>query len=157
MAWQRGTVHADSSPSEITRPQAACANPSCCGILLDSLHRGATRSGRPIRLGRFEFGMLELMLTNRGTIFSRKAFIRLLWQGDQSIDLRTVDVHVARLRRALTLRCAPNPIHTIRGQGYAFDASCEKHYREWLRHPSKLRLRAGIDRQPPRNRISAAT
>lgn len=143
MAWQRETIYTDSSMRDVARrPTRPCSEPTCCGIVLDGIHRTATRAGRLLRLGRIEYGMLELMLANRGTIFTRKALIDILWERDESVDLRTVDVHVGRLRRALTLRCAPNPIQTIRSHGYAIQETCEEDYLEWRRHPAKLRPRA---------------
>lgn len=118
-----------------------CPPHSCCGIVLGGDRRAAWRAGRPMRLGRIEYGLLELLLANRGMIFTRKTLIDILWDTHQSIDLRTVDVHVARLRRALTLRCAPNPIHTVRSHGYTIQETCEEGYQQWLRRPTKLRLR----------------
>lgn len=140
MAWEQ-TIYGDGETLDVVRQaKRACNSPSCCGIVLDGVRRSATRAGRPMRLGRVEYGMLELMLANRDTIFTREALIDLLWDRDSSIDPRTVDVHVGRLRRALTMRCAPNPIHTVRSRGYTIQKSCELDYREWLLHPSKLRL-----------------
>jgi two-component system, OmpR family, phosphate regulon response regulator PhoB len=56
-----------------------------------------------------------------GRVFSREQLLDNVWGRDVYIDERTVDVHVGRLRKAISAPNAPDPIRTVRESGYAFD------------------------------------
>jgi two-component system phosphate regulon response regulator PhoB len=56
-----------------------------------------------------------------GRVFSRAQLLDSVWGLSAEIDERTVDVHVGRLRKALSRPGEPDPIRTVRGAGYAFD------------------------------------
>ena len=92
-------------------------------IELDRERRRVVRGGREIELGPTEFRLLEYLIQSPGRVFSREQLLDGIWGHDTYIDERTVDVHVGRLRKALTR--APeselDPIRTVRGSGYAFD------------------------------------
>ena len=59
------------------------------------------RDGKPVPLGPTEFRLLKHFLENPGRVFSREQLLDTVWSHDPDIDLRTVDVHVRRLRQAL--------------------------------------------------------
>ena len=61
-----------------------------------------------------------------GRVFSREQLLDGVWGRDVYIDERTVDVHVGRLRKALSATREPDPIRTVRGSGYAFDEQYDK-------------------------------
>jgi DNA-binding winged helix-turn-helix (wHTH) protein len=82
---------------------------------------------------------------NPGATFSREQLIAYLWGPKADIDLRTIDVIVGRMRKALTLGRAPSPIRSVRGKGYKFSETAERDYALWAAAgPSKLRLRGRL-------------
>ena len=88
---------------------------------LDRDKRRVARSGRPIDLGPTEYRLLEFFLERPGRVFSREQLLDSVWGRDIYIDERTVDVHIGRLRKLLTLDGETDPIRTVRGAGYALD------------------------------------
>ena len=91
-------------------------NPVATGDLrLDPRSRQVTVSGRDIALTRMEFDLLAYLLARAGRVFSRTHLLEAVWGYPDSVDSRTVDVHVAQLRRKLGDAC---PIRTLRGVGY---------------------------------------
>ena len=81
------------------------------------------RGGRPVALGPTEFRLLRHFLEHPGRVFSRAQLLDSVWGHDSDIELRTVDVHVRRLRNALNEGGLPDPIRTVRSAGYALDAA----------------------------------
>ncbi len=77
--------------------------------------------GRPLSLSPNEFRLLRYLVSQRGEINSRRKIIAGLGKLEPPIDERTVDVWIGRLRRALRAAGAPDPIRTVRAQGYVFD------------------------------------
>ena len=90
-------------------------------ITLDREARRVHRAGREIRLAPTEFRLLECLLQRPGRVYSREQLLDLVWGQDVNIELRTVDVHVGRLRRALNRQGQRDPIRTVRAAGYALD------------------------------------
>src|SRR4051794_17986334 len=91
-------------------------------VELDCRTRRVRRAGIELHLGPTEFRLLEFLMQSPGRVFSREQLLDNVWGRDVYIDERTVDVHVGRLRKALGLADAPDPIRTVRGSGYAFEA-----------------------------------
>jgi len=56
-----------------------------------------------------------------GRVYSRAQLLDAVWGRDVYIDERTVDVHVGRLRKAISPGNARDPLRTVRGAGYSFD------------------------------------
>lgn len=77
------------------------------------------RGGREIRLGPIEFRLLQLFLSDPHRVFSRQQLAQTGWPGQAYVAPRTVDVHIAHLRRALNTAGAPRLLRTVRGLGYA--------------------------------------
>ena len=77
-------------------------------------------------LGPTEFRLLEYLLEKPGRVFSRAQLLDGVWGQAAEIDERTVDVHVGRLRKALSRGRERDPIRTVRGTGYAFDETFGK-------------------------------
>lgn len=88
-------------------------------IVLDPLARAASVGGRRVRMPRREFQILEMLLAARGDIVSRDDLVRSLWAS--SSDVRTIDVHVRRLRARLEGGELARCIHTVRGVGFRLD------------------------------------
>lgn len=76
-------------------------------------------SGQPVALTKKEFMLLEALIRSRGRTLSREYLLRNVWSLDTSITTRTIDVHIARLRRKLGT--AGRNILTIRNVGFRLD------------------------------------
>lgn len=74
-----------------------------------------------IKLGPTEFRLLVFLLEKPGRVWSREQLLDHVWGINSDIDLRTVDVHVGRLRKALKQNGKSDPVRTIRGFGYSLD------------------------------------
>ena len=72
-------------------------------------------AGEPVELRPKEFDLLAYLIANRGAVFSRDTLLERVWGYDYAGGTRTVDVHVAQLRRKLD---RPDLIRTVRGAGY---------------------------------------
>jgi two-component system phosphate regulon response regulator PhoB len=90
-------------------------------IEIDREKKRVSRSGRAVDLGPTEYRLLEFFMERPGRVFTREQLLDGVWGSDIYIDERTVDVHVGRLRKALNLGHASDPIRTVRGAGYALD------------------------------------
>jgi two-component system phosphate regulon response regulator PhoB len=80
----------------------------------------ATRNGRKLRMSPTEFRLLEFFMTTPGRVFSRNQLLDGVWGRQTYVDERTVDVHIARLRRVISRGREPDPIRTVRSAGYSF-------------------------------------
>jgi len=79
------------------------------------------RDGRNIALGPTEFRLLRHLMEHPRRVFSRERLLNAVWGRDREIEIRTVDVHVRRLRQALDAPGKPELIRTVRQAGYALD------------------------------------
>jgi two-component system phosphate regulon response regulator PhoB len=102
-----------------TRPAAAGALLSFDDIQLDPERHRVSRAGSELKLGPTEYRLLTTLLEKPGRVFSRDQLLDHVWGRDIYVDTRTVDVHIARLRKALTREGGGDPIRTVRGAGYA--------------------------------------
>ena len=88
-------------------------------IAIDTAERAAWRDGEPVELTAKEFDLMELMLRNPGRVYSRENLLNLVWGYEYIGELRTVDVHIRRLREKLEPDPAnPQYIMTKWGVGY---------------------------------------
>ena len=90
-------------------------------IELDREKKRVHRSGRELHLGPTEFRLLEFLMVSPGRVFTREQLLDSVWGREAYIDERTVDVHVGRLRKALSRARETDPIRTVRGSGYSFN------------------------------------
>jgi two-component system, OmpR family, phosphate regulon response regulator PhoB len=88
-------------------------------IQLDSETHRVTRDGELLKLGPTEFRLLSTFIEKPGRVWSRDQLLDRVWGRDIYVDTRTVDVHVGRLRKALTANGGNDPVRTVRGAGYA--------------------------------------
>ena len=88
---------------------------------LDSESRRIFIGEREVNLTAKEFDLLELLMKNPGKVYSREKLLSLVWGYDYPGDVRTVDVHVRRLREKIESRPSdPQYVHTKWGVGYYF-------------------------------------
>ncbi|HRO13774.1 MAG TPA: phosphate regulon transcriptional regulator PhoB [Paracoccus sp. (in: a-proteobacteria)] len=102
-----------------TRPAAVGERLSFDDIVLDAGEHRVSRAGNPLHLGPTEFRLLSTLMEKPGRVWTREQLLDRIWGRDIHVDLRTVDVHVGRLRKALMSHGGDNPVRTVRGTGYA--------------------------------------
>jgi len=103
------------------KPERVGAVLTAGDIELDRERRRVMRDGKEVALGPTEFRLLEFLMERPGRVYSREQLLDGVWGNEVYIDERTVDVHVGRLRKALSAGNEVDPIRTVRGAGYAFD------------------------------------
>ena len=93
-------------------------------LVLDRSAHRVTRDGVEVHLGPTEFRLLDFFMQNPGRVFSREQLLDAVWGSDVYVEARTVDVHIGRLRKALS-KDTPgfDPIRTVRSAGYALEVS----------------------------------
>ncbi|HEY9021365.1 MAG: phosphate regulon transcriptional regulator PhoB [Paracoccaceae bacterium] len=102
-----------------TRPSTVGGRLEYEDIVLDSETHRVTRSDKPLKLGPTEFRLLSTFMEKPGRVWSREQLLDRVWGRDIYVDTRTVDVHIGRLRKALTIHGGTDPLRTVRGAGYA--------------------------------------
>ena len=104
------------------RPALAGETLTVGDIVLDATAHRVTRGGRPIALGPTEFRLLRHFMEHPGRVFSRGQLLDAVWGTDSDIELRTVDVHIRRLRKGIEVDGLADPVRTVRSAGYALEA-----------------------------------
>lgn len=88
---------------------------------LDCEGRRVYISGREINLTAKEFEVLELLMLNQNKVYSRENLLKIVWGSDYPGDVRTVDVHIRRLREKIENNPSePKYVHTKWGVGYYY-------------------------------------
>ncbi len=90
-------------------------------IIIDRVAHRVKRQGKEVHLGPTEFRLLDYLMQHPGRVFSREQLLDAVWGSDVYVEARTVDVHIGRLRKALNVREAEDPIRTVRAAGYSLD------------------------------------
>ena len=92
---------------------------SCAGVEINRSSHTVMRDGQELHLGPTEFRLLSTFMEKPGRVWSREQLLDRVWGRDIYVDTRTVDVHIGRLRKALTQHGGDDPVRTVRGAGYA--------------------------------------
>lgn len=90
------------------------------GLRLDPAAHKVTGGDRVLTMGPTEFRLLHFFMTHLERVYSRTQLLDLVWGDHVFIEERTVDVHIRRLRAALTPSGHDRFVHTVRGSGYRF-------------------------------------
>ncbi len=90
-------------------------------IKMDLVAYKVSRNDLSIHLGPKEYKLLEVLIKRPGRVYSREQLLDMVWGRDINVELRTVDVHIGRLRKALKQKGQPDLIRTVRAAGYALD------------------------------------
>lgn len=101
--------HGQPTPTAIYRGAHLLADFEAVSVAVD---------GKAVRLTRREFELLRFLVQNRNRVISRDRLLERVWGYEQSIETRSVDVHVGRLRSKLG--AAGRQIETVVGLGYRF-------------------------------------
>ena len=91
-------------------------------IKIDRAGHRVLRVEREVQLGPTEFKLLDHLIQHPGRVFSREQLLNAVWGSDVYVEVRTVDVHIGRLRKQLTRGGEADPIRTVRSAGYSLDA-----------------------------------
>ncbi len=91
------------------------------GLRIDLKSYEVTVNGRNVNLSPTEFKLLRFLSRNPGRVYSREQILDQVWGDESFVELRTVDVHIRRLRAQIEPdENSPNYIVTVRGVGYKF-------------------------------------
>jgi two-component system phosphate regulon response regulator PhoB len=131
-----------------SRPERIAERLNAGDIDLDRETRRVRRGARDIHLGPTEFRLLEYLLEKPGRVFSRAQLLDGVWGQAAEIDERTVDVHVGRLRKALSRGRERDPIRTVRGNRLRLRRNLRKTVKRGIlgRRPSNRRPRQAVSR-----------
>ena len=92
-------------------------------ITVDTRERNVYKDGVAVDLTAREFDVVELLIRNSNRVYSRENLLDLIWGYEYRSDIRTVDVHIRRIREKLeTVPASPEYIMTKWGVGYYFKA-----------------------------------
>jgi two-component system phosphate regulon response regulator PhoB len=91
-------------------------------ISIDRAAHRVVRNDVEVHLGPTEFRLLDYFIQHPGRVFSREQLLDAVWGSDVYVETRTVDVHIGRLRKALSKGGGEDPIRTVRSAGYALNA-----------------------------------
>jgi two-component system phosphate regulon response regulator PhoB len=101
-------------------PQLADDILESSGLRFDAAARRVTAGDRELDLRNTEFRLLRFFMTHAHRTFSRRQLLDAVWGEQSFVEERTVDVHVRRLRRALTETGHDGLVETVRGVGFRF-------------------------------------
>ena len=91
-------------------------------IKIDTSQKKAFRGARRLNLGPTEFKILLFLLKNKQKVFSREQILNKIWPNQVNVEIRTVDVHIRRLRKELNKNGEQDLIRTVRSAGYSMDS-----------------------------------
>lgn len=95
---------------------------SAGNMVLDRSAKKATIAGSELSLGPIEFRLLEFFMLHPDRVYSREQLLDRVWGGNVYVEDRTVDVHIRRLRKSISISNHETMIQTVRGAGYRFSA-----------------------------------
>ncbi len=90
------------------------------GLILDPISHRVTANGDGLDMGPTEFKLLHFFMTHAERVYSRELLLDNVWGTNVYVEDRTVDVHIRRLRKALSQHGFDAMIQTVRGAGYRF-------------------------------------
>jgi two-component system phosphate regulon response regulator PhoB len=119
------------SPSELVarlravirraQPAAGEETLNYADVAMDLAAHRVSRAGKAVHLGPTEFRLLHHFLLYPGRVFSREHLLDRVWGPHAEVEMRTVDVHIRRLRKALNIDGCRDLVRTVRSVGYALD------------------------------------
>lgn len=92
----------------------------------DPLEHRISIAGKLINLAPTEFRLLQFFLTHQERVYSRDQILDYVWGKNVYLDERTVDVHIRRLRKAISVAGHDDYVQTVRGAGYRFSTQLQK-------------------------------
>tara|TARA_B100000609_G_C17125328_1_gene387243 strand:- start:256 stop:954 length:699 start_codon:yes stop_codon:yes gene_type:complete len=95
-------------------------------LKLDQLNRRVSIGDTLISLGPTEYKLLQFFLAHQDRVYTRDQILDNVWGRNVYLDERTVDVHIRRLRKAISIAGHENYVQTVRGAGYRFSIQLHK-------------------------------
>lgn len=89
-------------------------------LVMDPVSRNLTIGDKLISLGPTEYRLLEFFLNHQNRAYTREQLLNNVWGANVYIDERTIDVHIRRLRKAISVQGYDSCVQTVRGFGYRF-------------------------------------
>ena len=93
------------------------------GLVLNPATRVVSGKGRTLKMGPTEFELLHFFMTHTDRVYTRAQILDQVWGDHVFLEDRTVDVHIRRLREALSPSGHDRLVETVRGAGYRFRSS----------------------------------
>ncbi|MBA3857264.1 MAG: DNA-binding response regulator [Cyanobacteria bacterium PR.3.49] len=90
-------------------------------VSLDTRSFKVTAGGSAVKLVPKEFALLELLMRNRGQVFSADAIINRVWTAEEEASPETIRTYIKNIRKKLESQTHPPIIHTVHGVGYKAD------------------------------------
>ena len=90
-------------------------------IVIDRLQRKVFRKKIEINMGPSEYKILDFLIKNPKRVYSRDQLLNNIWPDNVNVEIRTVDVHITRLRKAINIEGTKELIRTVRSAGYSLD------------------------------------
>lgn len=108
----------------LRRPPTACADAEITagGIRVDDVAHRVLVDGEALTLAPREYRLLAFLMANRDRVYSRSQLLTHVWGRNAGVGVRTVDVHIRRLRSLLEPYRYDHFVQTVRGSGYRFSA-----------------------------------
>lgn len=103
-----------------TSPHATEVTVEADGLSLDPVTHRVMAQGTSLELGPTEFRLLHFFMTHPERVHSRERLLNGVWGENIYVEERTVDVHIRRLRKALSASGHDRLVQTVRGAGYRF-------------------------------------
>lgn len=92
------------------------------GLKLDPVSHRVSAEEQPLDMGPTEFRLLHFFMTHPERVYSREQLLDHVWGTNVYVEDRTVDVHIRRLRKAISPTGHDRLVQTVRGSGYRFSA-----------------------------------
>ncbi len=96
------------------------------GLKLDPVSHRVSIDGDSLDLGPTEFRLLHFFMTHTERVYSREQLLDNVWGTNIYVEDRTVDVHIRRLRKAISGKGHEDFVQTVRGAGYRFSSKLKK-------------------------------
>jgi two-component system phosphate regulon response regulator PhoB len=96
------------------------------GLKLDPVSHRVSINGDSLELGPTEFRLLHFFMTHTERVYSREQLLDNVWGTNIYVEDRTVDVHIRRLRKAISGEGHEDFVQTVRGAGYRFSSKLKK-------------------------------
>ncbi len=96
------------------------------GLKLDPVSHRVAINGNSLDLGPTEFRLLHFFMTHTERVYSREQLLDNVWGANVYVEDRTVDVHIRRLRKAISGEGHEDFVQTVRGAGYRFSSKLKK-------------------------------
>ncbi len=106
-----------------TKPLTEQAAITLGGLTLDPVSQRVTINEKPQEIGPTEYRLLAFFLTHQERVYTRGQLLDHVWGSNVYVEERTVDVHIRRLRKVLSVDNHERFIQTVRGTGYRFSAN----------------------------------